>query len=763
MSVTKCALVCQALYFSLLSIGMNQSYAGDGLQPVGKGFIRSTPKSAFVGQVEPNFPPFRTVEMLAKAAPTNQWYSSAMFNQPSQPIYAHPVSYKVGIDGMELSYPRQSEIKVDGRVDIAFSHNAALTVIPADFKLEGGKIAGTGDFSVNIEFAARNDQFMRATLVHGSPMSYYEISSGDLVIRLAKDATLCEMKIDQQTLCVEADKRFYAVFAPPDANWQRDGDHISKVHFGAGGRFISVAALPDGRAETLAEFKKHAYAFVTDTRVEWKYDQATSKVETVFTAQVKSRAGGQIIPLLGLYPHQARALIGVPIQSYQYESIRGPMKVIAQNSFKTAYTYHGILPYWGGLQTPDDKERLASVLTGDAAKAGTIFSRQQGSGTYWYGKGLNATVQLMNIAEVEGDKELSNKLLENLKERIQVWFNGEGAGYFVQNKKIGTVLGYPDEFGSVKAMNDHHFHYGYWVNAAAQIAMRDPQWALQDQWGGMVNLLISDIAYTTRGANNFPFIRNFDPYEGHSWASGDADFPDGNNQESSSEAVNAWAGLILWGEATGNRAVRDLGVWLYTTETESISDYWFDQHKIVFPPTYGKPVAAMVFGARYAYNTWWTQEPRQIQGINLLPITPASVYLGRDPIYIEGYFKNLPAEKRAYSARGMDDGTPEDIWQDVLVSFEALGNPDAALKNWKPKGSTESGETRSHTLFWMLSLKEMGTPDFSITANTALYEVFKTPAGKKTYMAYNPGSNTIDVQFSDGKKLHVEPRNLARE
>ena len=31
-----------------------------------------------------------------------------------------------------------------------------------------------------------------------------------------------------------------------------------------------------------------------------------------------------------------------------------------------------------------------------------------------------------------------------------------------------------------------------------------------------------------------------------------------------------------------------------------------------------------VFGGKYAYNTWWTQEPRQIFGINLLPITPAS-------------------------------------------------------------------------------------------------------------------------------------------
>ena len=61
--------------------------------------------------------------------------------------------------------------------------------------------------------------------------------------------------------------------------------------------------------------------------------------------------------------------------------------------------------------------------------------------------------------------------------------------------------------------------------------------------------LVSDIATTTRGGTAFPFLRNFDPYEGHSWASGVGLGDAGNNQEPSSEAVNAWAGLILWGEA----------------------------------------------------------------------------------------------------------------------------------------------------------------------------------------------------------------------
>lgn len=85
------------------------------------------------------------------------------------------------------------------------------------------------------------------------------------------------------------------------------------------------------------------------------------------------------------------------------------------------------------------------------------------------------------------------------------------------------------------------------MQAAAAVALRDPEWASEDQWGGMINLLIRDYASPSRNDAMFPFLRNYDIYEGHSWASGNAMNPGGNNQESSSEAINSHAALILWG------------------------------------------------------------------------------------------------------------------------------------------------------------------------------------------------------------------------
>jgi hypothetical protein len=105
---------------------------------------------------------------------------------------------------------------------------------------------------------------------------------------------------------------------------------------------------------------------------------------------------------------------------------------------------------------------------------------------------------------------------------------------------------------------------------------------------------------------------------------------------------------------------------------------------------------------------------------------------------------------------------PRDIWQDVFAKYGALADPTAALASWDRWGSVEVGETRTHALHFMLSLQQMGLPDFSVRANTPLFAVFKQPDGRKTYLAYNAGSAPMDVKFTDGKTLTVAPRTLGR-
>lgn len=66
--------------------------------------------------------------------------------------------------------------------------------------------------------------------------------------------------------------------------------------------------------------------------------------------------------------------------------------------------------------------------------------------------------------------------------------------------------------------NDHHFHYGYHILAAAMIGYMDPEWAKAN--ADYVNTLARDIANPSSEDKVFPMWRNFDWYHGHSWAHG---------------------------------------------------------------------------------------------------------------------------------------------------------------------------------------------------------------------------------------------------
>ena len=98
----------------------------------------------------------------------------------------------------------------------------------------------------------------------------------------------------------------------------------------------------------------------------------------------------------------------------------------------------------------------------------------------------------------------------------------------------------------------------------------------------------------------------------------------------------------------------------------------------------------------------------------------------------------------------------------MIAAYAALGDPDAGLALWNRWGSVEAGETRSHTLYWLSILKEYGPPDFSVTADTPLYAVFRDRSGTRTYLAYNARSNAIRVTFSTGRSFDVPARSLVR-
>ena len=707
--------------------------------------------------------PGRTDAMMKTAAQTNQWYSALLFNPKPEALYVQPITVKATPAGLEFALPSKEVVPTVRRdVEIKFPHRDPLVISPLAFEPGTAKLARADDWSIDIAMARGSDD-MRVTVAHGSPYASFQLTRGDVRVRLPSAGDRLQVAADPRALALRVNGKHYALFGPTGVRWEQASptEWIGRLPEGKG--YFSAAAMPDGQSETLALFAKHAYAFITQTRVEWRVDAASNRVETTYKTDTRAMEGADAGPLVALYPHHwfnnpsVEGKLGAA-----FDTVRGKLRLLAAPQFKTTATYQGFVPYWPGIKESPRLDELKDLLDKDMRTARRMML-QEGKGAYWQGKGIQRNLKLADVAEQQGNLAARDQLLEMIKKRIEEWFSGTSdRGYFHYDKSLGAVASYPDEFFTVEQINDHHFTYGNWIRTVAEIALRDPAWAAKDKWGGMIDLLVADIATTERGKADFPFLRTFDVYEGHAWASGIGLGEFGNNQEASSESINAWAGLILWGEVNGNRALSDLGKYLMTTEIEAINHYWLDIHGLVFAPEYKNVEVSQVFGGQYIHNTWWTDEPRQIKGINMLPMTTASTYLGRKPDYVKRNLDALKPETETYEKYGKrpSNPPPRDVWQDIFAKYLSLADPQQALTQWDRWGSVELGDTRTATLHWLLNLQAMGTPDFAVTADTSLYAVFKRADGKRTYLAFNAGKAPLTVRFSDGKQLLVPPGTL---
>jgi len=684
---------------------------------------------------------YRSEALADRPMPTNDWWSALAWRKPGNgALFAHPLALSAQPGGLGVSYPNVPFIATNGD-EYRFRYFEEFYV-GVDSLNSTPVVADFSDWTVTADW---DNGKLRATMGHGLPYVYFTTTGGEVEMTFRLATTL----VPDGTGSVVAEGRPFGIFAPEGTEWTVEGNTI-RAPFPAGGYF-SIAVLPDTSPETFAEFRAHAFAFVTGGRVEWQYDEAASSVTTTFTADVQVMEGTEDQPFMALYRHQWLHTDAINT-AYTYSSARGEMRVLRGNNFSTTMTYPGVLPYLPAVAvTPEVETSINRMARFNDALRLNLPGPNGEMDTYWTGKGLGRVAMLAPVADQLGNAEARDAFVETLKTTLENWLSVADDGtlpHFYYDANWGALIGYPAaSFGYQTSLNDHHFHHGYFVMAAAIVALYDPAWA--EQWGGMIDLLIRDANSPDANDPLFPRLRGFDPYAGHSWASGANEGNDGANQESSSEAMNFAAALILWGAATGNTDIRDLGVYLYTTEAIAIDQYWFDVDDAVFPEGYEPPAAGIVWSNGADYTTWWTEDPEAIHAINFLPITPASLYLGRNADYVRRNLDYLSA-----GANGIDS------FGDIIQSYHGLIDPAAALTALGGSYQPEWGETQAHTLQWLGVLRQYGQVDPTVTADTPHYAVF-TRDGQRTYIAYNYGGDVREVTFSDGVTLTVEPHSLA--
>ncbi|NBR83688.1 MAG: carbohydrate-binding protein, partial [Flavobacteriia bacterium] len=203
-------------------------------------------------------------------------------------------------------------------------------------------------------------------------------------------------------------------------------------------------------------------------------------------------------------------------------------------------------------------------------------------------------------------------------------------------------------------------------------------------------------------------------------------------------------------------AIRDLGIYLYTTEQTAVEEYWFDTKSRNFGPNQGYSLVSRVWGNSYDNGTFWTADIAASYGIELYPIHGGSMYLGHDTTYAQ----NLWAEMEQNTGVLTNPANPN-LWHDTYWKYLAFIDPDKALGLYDsyPNRSLKFGISDAQTYYWLHTMKTLGRVETGVTSDHPLAVVFNNN-GDITYVAQNYGSTPLQIQFSDGFQWTVPPKSF---
>jgi endoglucanase Acf2 len=684
---------------------------------------------------------------LGKPVPTNDWWSKLIKEDHADNLFNYPMTMKTKNDGLIVTYIPWGPIGDSSPIEVGLTGLSVTNTTVSDFS----------DWTVTMNWDDGNHE-LKATSGIGMPFIYFEKGTNDVVeIQINSGSVVVSNEIiTVQDAAAGAD---FVIYAPSGSTWSQNGSvYTSTLN---GNNYWSLAMLPLSTTNVsarAAEYQKYAYVFPSNTTTSWNYDQSSAKVTTTFTVATDVKEGTATNVLFGLLPHHWNNLTSgsATPDEYSYETVRGEMRTLDGNSFTIENTFKGILPTLPNLTQystgydPVLLDSKISLIENDALASWTD--------SYNEGQVMNRLIQTARIADQIGDVEGRDKMIATIKERLEDWLtyeSGEVAFLFYYNDDWSALLGYPSGHGQDNNINDHHFHWGYFIHAAAFMEQFEPGWA--DDWGDMINLLIRDAASDDRNDDLFPFLRNFSPYAGHSWANGFATFPHGNDQESTSESMQFASSLIHWGSVTGNDAIRDIGIFIYTTEQTAIEEYWFDMYERNFAPDHPYSLVSRVWGNSYDNGTFFTSDIAASYGIELYPIHGGSLYLGHNQTYAQSLWTEMAANTGILS----NEANPH-LWHDTYWKFLSMTDSQSAIDLYDsyPDRDLKFGISDAQTYHWLHSMNALGTVDASITSNHPISAAF-VDNGTTTYVAHNYSDTSITVAFSDGFMLPVPANSMA--
>ncbi|KMT18479.1 hypothetical protein BVRB_2g026210 [Beta vulgaris subsp. vulgaris] len=661
----------------------------------------NNPSSAFLfPQIESSVLPdpsrFFSHELLSSPLPTNSFFQNFVLKNGDQPEYIHPYLIKLSPSSLSLSYPSR------------FANSSFIyQVFNADFTIsalnnphpDSHKVSNFNDLSVTIDFPSSNLRFF---LVRGSPFVTCSVLRGTSLKFSTIHALLSISPDNSNTKYVVKlnNNQTWIIYSSSPINLTHDVSNITSASFSG---IIRFAVLPnsDTKYQYILDKYCNCYpvsgeaVFVKPFNVDYKWEK---------------RGWGDLLMLA--HPLHVKLLLGnndnvVVLDDFKYKSIDGELVGVVGDSWSLRtesipVTWHSI----SGVKEEAYAE-IISALTRDVE--GLDSSSISTTSSYFYGKLISRAARMALIAEEVCYPDVIPKVRSFLRETIEPWLDGtfNGNGFLYDRKWGGMVT----KQGSIDSgadfgfgiYNDHHYHLGYFLYAIAVLAKIDPAWGRK--YRPQAYSLMADFMSLGKGNMNYTRLRCFDLFKLHSWAGGLTEFGDGRNQESTSEAVNAYYSAALMGLAYGDTHLVALGSSLVAMEMKSAQTWWHVREgEGMYEDDFSS--ANKVLGVLWANKRdsgLWFAPPEWKEcrlGIQVLPLLPITEALFPDVNFVKDLVNwTMPALGRD----GVGVG-----WKGFVYALEGIYDKENALEKTRNLNGFDDGNSLSNLLWWIHSRDDDG-------------------------------------------------------
>jgi len=621
-----------------------------------------------------------TVWNAAGPAPTNYWFTNLFLDGGKNPVDQMPYLIRTADKSVNISSPGVSNSKAS--VMTVFIPNLSVGCSETVTR----SVTAYDQLGVNIDWKGADNKKMSLPLVRGSP--YVTMIYNGLTPFIDSNAVILKVN-DQSPKTGTTGTRFkinmnngqtWIIYASNSITLDCSGD-IIRASAPYTGTLRAIIKKTDD--ESLLD--AHAVPYPTGGDVSYTVENDTAYIHFDW----KVVGTGEL--LMFAVPHQLDILQGANIvMPKAFKILKGFMSGVIGNKWVMKETLTKI--NWNSPRpiAADKLDAIKAALQIDVDNTGN-----SPGDPYGFGKSIARLGRLALIADEVGNTELAGRIRGKMRSRLNPWMWGNNTNslrYDRTWKGLCSKQGLANEAADYGNgwYNDHHFHYGYIIYAAAVVGKKNPEWLQANRESIMA--MVRDIANPNTADTHFPVARLKDFYWGHSWASGLYSFGDNKNQESTSESVNGYYGIQLLGLAMGDTNLYNWGRVLLATELRSTHKYWqiTSGSEIYASPFADRKVVGILWGLKVDYATWFGSAAQFIHCIQMLPFTPiteellpASWITEEYPVLSGGLTSNI------------DDG-----WRGFVHMALAIIDKAEGWNQIQTLRAYDGGNSKTNALWW---------------------------------------------------------------